>query len=146
MLDRMRARIAAVRDARTSSNKVRVLWVVQRDPLRVAGTSTFIDELIELAGGKNAIGPTMHQYPSIGGEQVIASVPQVIIEPAMTGGNLAAQRAHAVSYWNRYATVPAVANGRIYVIDGSLVSRLSPRLPDGIELIARCLRPQDPGE
>lgn len=146
VLGSMNAKIAAIRSATAGKDKVKVLWVVQREPLRVAGRNTFINEMIELAGGENAIGPTLHIYPPIGGEQVIASAPQVIIEPAMTGGDLREQRARAVSYWKRYATVPAVANGRIYVIDGDPVSRLGPRLGDGIETIAKCLRPQVFGE
>jgi iron complex transport system substrate-binding protein len=146
VIENMRAKIASVADATRDSDKVKVLWVVQRDPLRVAGRSTFINEMIELAGGENAIGPTIHVYPPIGGEQVIASAPQVIIEPAMTGGDLREQHAQAVSYWGRYVTVPAVANRRVYVIDGDLVSRLSPRLGDGIEVIAKCLRPELFGE
>jgi len=146
VVENMRAKMASIANASRGRDKVRVLWVVQRDPLRVAGRSTFINEMIELAGGENAIGPTIHVYPPIGGEQVIASAPQVIIEPAMTGGDLQEQYAQAASYWGRYVTVPAVADRRIYVIDGDLVSRLSPRLGDGIEVIAKCLRPDLFGE
>jgi len=146
VLGSMKAKIAAIRNKAAGKDKVKVLWVVQREPLRVAGRNTFINELIELAGGENAIGKTFHVYPPIGGEQVIASAPQVIIEPDMTGGDLAGQRIQAISYWARYATVPAVADGRIHVIDGDLVSRLSPRLGDGIEIIAKCLHPEVFGE
>jgi len=146
VLGGMRARMAAIREAVTGKNRVRVLWVVQRDPLRVAGRNTFINELIELAGGENAVGSTLHVYPPVGGEQIIASAPQVIIEAAMIGGDLPAQRVKAVSYWGKYTTVPAVANGRLYVIDGDLVSRLGPRLGEGIEAIAKCLRPEAFGE
>ncbi len=133
-IDRLMAKIAGQR-------RVKVLWVVQRDPLRVAGRATFVNEMIELAGGENAIGPTLHIYPAIGAEQVITSGPEVIIEPAMLPGAIDQQRKQAVAYWSRFANVPAVQTGRIYVIDGDIVSRLSPRLPEGIKTIARCLRP-----
>jgi iron complex transport system substrate-binding protein len=146
LLGDMNRRIAAIENKVSGRDKVKVLWVVQREPFRVAGSDTFINELIELAGGENAIGPTIDKYPAIGGEQIVASAPQVIIEPAMTGGDLNAQRAGAVSYWRRYPNVPAVAGDRIYVIDGDLVSRLGPRLCDAIEVIAKCLRPQVFGE
>ncbi|MBN1508794.1 MAG: ABC transporter substrate-binding protein [Sedimentisphaerales bacterium] len=142
----MKAKVASVANTTTGRDQVRVLWVVQRDPLRVAGRGTFINETIELAGGENAIGPSIYMYPPIGGEQVIASAPQVIIEPSMLGGDLREHRRQAISYWGRYPTVPAVANGRIYVIDGDLVSRLGPRLGDAIEVIAKCLRPELFGE
>ncbi len=146
VLGGMKAKAAAVRDKTAGRDRVRVLWVVQREPLRVAGRNTFVNELIELAGGENAIGQTLHVYPPIGGEQIIASAPQVIIEPTMGGDDVQGQHVQAASFWKRYTTVPAVADGRIHVINGDLVSRLSPRLGDGIETIAKCLHPEVFGE
>jgi len=142
----MKAKMAVVRDKTAAKDKVKVLWVVQREPLRVAGRNTFINELVELAGGENAIGQTLHVYPPIGGEQIIVSAPQVIIEPTMVSGDVHEQDVQAASFWKRYTTVPAVAGRRIHVIDGDLVSRLSPRLGDGIEAIAKCLHPEVFGE
>lgn len=126
----------------SGKEKIKVLWVVQRQPLRVAGTDTFVNELIELAGGVNAIGKTIHKYPPIGTEQVIAIAPDVIIEPAMTTMNINAHKKQAIAFWNKYANIPAVANGRIYVIDGDTVSQLGPRLYQGVETVAKCLRPE----
>lgn len=126
----------------STNDKVRVLWVVQRGPLRVAGRDTFVNEMIELAGGENAIKPTMHKYPPIGAEQVIACRPDVIIEPAMDRKDLVGQQASALQYWSKFKNVPAVTNKRIYVIAGDTVSRLGPRLYEGTETIARCLRPE----
>jgi len=122
--------------------KIRVLWVVQREPLRVAGRDTFVNEMIELAGGENAIGPTVHKYPPIGAEQVIACHADVIIEPAMNPNDLTTQQEKATQYWSRFKNVPAVTNNRIYVINGDTVSRLGPRLYEGTELIAKCIRPE----
>ena len=141
----IRTDIERLARALTERDRPRVLWVVQREPLRVAGRNTFINELIELAGGQNAIGPTLHKYPPIGAEQVIAANVEVVIEPAMTGGDLAEQHRQALAYWSRLPHVPAVANGRIYVIDPDTVSRLSPRLYQGIKSIASCLWPDDAG-
>ena len=122
--------------------KVKVLWVVQREPLRVAGRDTFVNEMIELAGGENAIGPTVQKYPPIGSEYVYACGADVIIEPAMTTKDLEVQRDSALKYWSRFKNVAPVKNGRIYVIDGDVVSRLGPRLYEAVETIAICLRPQ----
>ncbi|UCC98915.1 MAG: ABC transporter substrate-binding protein [Phycisphaerales bacterium] len=124
-----------------TEEKVRVLWVVQREPLRVAGRDTFVNELIELAGGENAVGPTLHKYPPIGAEQVIASKTQVIIEPDMGQHDLIAQQQSAIRYWTRFENLPAATDKRIYVIPGGAVSRLGPRLYEATETIAECLRP-----
>ena len=142
----MRTEIDQLRATIVGERPVKVLWVVQREPLRVAGRGTFVNEMIELAGGENAIGPTLHVYPAVGAEQVIAARPEVIIEPAMLPEMIDQQRRQAVAYWNRFANVPAVGTGRIYIIDGDLVSRLSPRLPTAIRTIAQCLRPDLSGE
>jgi iron complex transport system substrate-binding protein len=146
LIDEMTMKIEALQRVLAGRDTVRVLWVMQRDPLRVAGRDTFINELIELAGGENAIGPTFHKYPAIGGEQVVASRADVIIEPTMAGGAPDRHRAEAVAYWSRFANVPAVADGRIHVIDGDLVSRLGPRLGEAVTMIATCLRPDVLGE
>ena len=125
-----------------TEKKVRALWVVQREPLRVAGRDTFVNEMIELAGGENAIGRTVHKYPPIGAEQVIVCDADVIIEPAMAQEDLERQQNRALQYWSKFENLPAVANKRIYVIPGDTVSRLGPRLYEGTETIARCLRPE----
>ncbi len=83
----MRTEIDRLATATAGQRRVKVLWVVQREPLRVAGRATFVNEMIELAGGENAIGATLHVYPAIGAEQVIATGPEVIIEPAMLPGS-----------------------------------------------------------
>jgi len=144
--DRIQREIHRLQALTAGRPKVKVLWVVQREPLRVAGRDTFINEMIELAGGENAIGPTVHKYPSIGAEQVIAAGPEVIVEPVMGEGSIRQQRDRALTYWSRYANVPAVANRRLYVVDGDVVSRLGPRLPEGVRIIAKCLRPELFGE
>jgi iron complex transport system substrate-binding protein len=128
----------------------RVLWVVQTEPLRVAGRETFVNELIELAGGVNAIGPTLHKYPPIGTEQLFACSPDVIIQPAMLGGDLETRQQAAEVFWSRWKNVPAVKNKRVYVLQADTVSRLGPRLAEGVRLVARCLHPglfqPDPNE
>ncbi|NLK40875.1 MAG: ABC transporter substrate-binding protein [Planctomycetes bacterium] len=117
----------------------KVLWVVQREPLRVAGTKTFINELVKTVGGVNAIGPTLHFYPPISAEQVLAAQPDVIIEPTDEPAHLDDQRRLAEGFYAAYRSVPAVRNGRIYIVDGDVVSRLGPRLDEALEHIARCV-------
>ena len=124
-----------------SANKVKVLWVVQAEPLRVAGRNTFINELIELAGGENAIGKTLQQYPPIGTEEILTCGAETIIQSAMGKSNLIEQQKAAEKFWSRWEHLPAVKNNRIYVVKPDTVTRLGPRLCQGVELIAQCLHP-----
>jgi iron complex transport system substrate-binding protein len=125
-----------------SVKKARVLWVVQVEPLRVAGRNTFVNELIEIAGGQNAIGPTIQQYPLIGTEELITCGAEVIIQSAMGTSDIDEQQQAAEAFWSKQPNLTAVKNGRIYVVDSDKVLRLGPRLPDGVEMIARCLHPE----
>lgn len=129
-------------ERRTTNNerRIKVLWVVQSEPLRIAGRNTFINELLKLSGGENAIGPTIQQYPQIGAEELIACGAEVIIQPAM-GNNIEQQQQTARTFWSKYPSLPAVKHNRIYVVKPDTILRLGPRLPQGIELIASCLHP-----
>jgi iron complex transport system substrate-binding protein len=124
-----------------SANKVKVLWVVQAEPLRVVGRNTFINELIELAGGENAIGNTLQQYPPIGTEEILTCGAETIIQSAMGKSNIIEQQKAAEKFWSRWKHLPAVKNNRIYVVKPDTVTRLGPRLCQGVELIAQCLHP-----
>ena len=146
LIDDIKFKIRLLQEAIKGRPRPRVLWVVQRDPLRVAGRDTFINEMVELAGGENAIGPTLHKYPPIGAEQVIAASPQVVIEPTMGKGDPRHQRDQALAYWDRFASTPAVAAGRVHIIDGDIVSRLGPRLYEGIETLVQYLHPEVLGD
>ena len=141
LISRIRTKLRQLASLVGTEAKVRVLWVVQREPLRVAGRDTFVNEMIELAGGENAIGPTVHKYPPIGSEQVIACNADVIIESAMGREDIENQRDMALQHWSKFKYLPAVANRRVFVISGDTVSRLGPRLYEGTETIARYLRP-----
>ncbi|MFC1738013.1 ABC transporter substrate-binding protein [Planctomycetota bacterium] len=136
-LDDLKARFS-------SDDKVKVLWVIQNEPLRVVGRNTFINEIIELAGGENAIGPTIQKYPAIGTEVLMTSQAQVIIQSAMAKDDIDKQTQRAEKFWSKMTNLPAVKNNRIFVIDSDNVLRLGPGLPDGVRLIGHCLHQLSP--
>jgi len=140
LLSEIKGKLAKISSLGKNEEKLKVLYIVQRKPLRVAGRETFVNEIIELAGGENAIGPTIQKYPPIGSEQVLGSDVDVIIEPSMGQNDLEGLKIKAMEYWRGFENIPAVKNNRIYVIDDDTVSQLGPRLPEGVEAIARCLR------
>ena len=92
-----------------------------------------------MAGGVNAIGPTIQQYPPISTEELLRSGAEVIIQAAMDTKDIEQQRKVAEAFWSQYPNLPAVGNKRIYVIEPDTILRLGPRLPEGLETIIRCL-------
>ena len=135
--------INSIREKNTHEKKLRVLWVVQAEPLRVAGVNTFLNDIIELAGGRNAVGVTIQQYPSLSYEQLLAAAPEVIIHSTMTTGTIEKQQEAARSFWSKRVSLPAVKSGRIYAVDSDVTLRLGPRLPEGVKTIADFLHPAE---
>ena len=121
------------------NEKIKVLWVISDEPLRVAGRETFLNELLEAAGAENAIGKTFQKYPSISSEEILSCGAEVIIQSAMSKSNIESQQENAELFWSKYPSLPAVKNGRIYVLESDELLRLGPRLSEGIEIIANCL-------
>jgi iron complex transport system substrate-binding protein len=134
-LDQIRAKVS-------SAKKVKVLWAVQTEPMRVVGVKTFVNEIIEIAGGQNVIAPTGDQYPAVGTEAIMTSGAEVIIQSAMGTEDIAKQQEAAEKFWSRFANLPAVKNKKVYVIEADTVLRLGPRLPNGVMMVAKLLHPE----
>jgi iron complex transport system substrate-binding protein len=105
-------------------------------PLMTAGGGTFINELLSRAGGRNAFGSSVQEYPVVDPEAVLNANPDVILllHPDMSVGDVA----------NRvgWGGIGAVKNRRIYDrLDEDLLFRPGPRIVDGIVLLAKLLHP-----
>lgn len=143
LIEQMKGQLNYLKSKYSSTNKPKVLWVVQTEPLRVAGRNTFINEFMELLGGENAIGPTIQQYPPIGTEELLACNAEVIIQTSMGKTDIGRQQQQAEIFWGKWASLPAVKDNKIYVVDSDTVLRLGPRLPQGVEMVGHCLHPDN---
>jgi iron complex transport system substrate-binding protein len=103
-----------------------------------AGDGTFIDLLIELAGGIN-IGEVMDsQYGQLSIEEILLQDPDVILLGDAAFGvtpELVAARAG-------WGDLSAVQNGQVYPFEDNLASRPGPRLVEGLEILAQLLHPE----
>ncbi len=120
----------------------RVFFQIGISPIVSAGSHTFLDELITTAGGLNLAAGKV-PYPRFSQEQILALKPEVIIITSMDRGGAFEQ---VKAGWERWETVPAARNHRIFLIDSDLVDRPSPRLLDGLEMLFRLIHPELTGE
>lgn len=116
----------------------RVFLQLGASPLLTASENTFIGDLLKKAGGRNIAGAEPARYPVYSMEAIIKRGPDVIITMLMGSERDVA----AKKYWEKWPTIPAVKNGRLFHIDPSLVNRPSPRLVEGLEIVARKLHPK----
>lgn len=106
-------------------------------PLMTAGSGTFIDDLVTLAGGTNLGASAGEGYPYYNSETLVDEDPAVYI--AVSG---AQSTPGQIARRSGYAGLSAVKNGRVYVIDDNLIARPGPRLADGLELLAKMIHPE----
>jgi iron complex transport system substrate-binding protein len=116
-----------------------VFLQINAKPIMTANKNSFLHDLVQLAGGSNLAGEETVTYPRISLEEVIRKKPEVIIISSMQrDGNFEAARRQ----WLRWPVIPAVRDGRVYLVDSDLTDRPSPRVVEGLELLARYLHPQ----
>ncbi|MBA2349950.1 MAG: cobalamin-binding protein [Solirubrobacterales bacterium] len=137
LVARQRKRIDAVQRAvRGATERPRVLAIEWFEPVFVAGHWT--PQLIELAGGVDALGFPGEHSEQVDWETARAARPEVVV--CMPCG-YDAPRAHleATHFAHELATLGA---RRIVAVDASATfSRPGPRLVDGLELLAHVLHP-----
>jgi iron complex transport system substrate-binding protein len=105
----------------------KVLFVVQPDPLLVAGPGTAIDDVLKLLGLQNIAADAKTQYPRYSLEEVIRQSPDIIF----IGKAHDAVMAQSRRLLGKLSGVDAVRLGRVYYI-GDPLFRLGPRITEGI--------------
>lgn len=114
---------------------VRCFLEIAQDPLYTVGSGTLLNELIERAGGENVV--TQEGYVAYSTEQLVAANPDVYLA---TKGSM--NDPSDITGRPGYASLKAVADGRVYLLDDNLVSRPGPRIVEGIRQIAEALHPE----
>ena len=104
---------------------LKVYYEVWNAPFMSAGSSSFINDVIVNAGGKNIFDDITEAYPMVSEEAIIARAPDVILIPMSSG--LTADAVKARAGWD---SIPAIVNDRIFIIDDNMYSRPAPRIAD----------------
>ena len=138
LVKQLRGRAESVERSVAGHPPVSVFFQLSGQPLYTAGKSSFVTNLIERAGGRSVTADVNEAWPRLSDEAALASRPEAII--MLSGGAMGPGANSNVAAALRNS--PAVKNGRVYVIDGDLLTRPGPRLVDGLEQIARVLHPE----
>ena len=137
----LKSRVDTVQTATTSADKPLVFYEVDAtEPQKpwTAGSGTFIDSLITLAGGAN-VGASTPDYYQISLEELVAQNPDIIVLGSYTYGG---QTPELVAQRPGWETLNAVKNDAVYTFDDNLVSRPGPRIVEGLETLAKLFHPE----
>lgn len=108
-----------------------VYYEVWNAPFMSCGASSFVHDVISLAGGKNIFADLKDSYPIVSEEAIISRNPQYILIPE---SSLVSQE--AVKNRIGWKNIDAVKNNRVYIVDDDLLCRPAPRILDSIERLS----------
>ena len=141
-LDKTRARVSTL-------PRVRMMFVIGRSPDRldglvVAGRASYLNEVIEIAGGENIFRDAMAAYPKVSLEEVMARNPEVIVDMgdmADTVGVTEAHKRNVIALWDRVPTLAAVKQHRVFAVASDIYVVPGPRVVDAAKAFAEMLHP-----
>lgn len=134
----LRERLNEIRSRTAAARPVRVFYVINTDPLISVGAGSFIHQMLALAGGENIVGQTPAAYPKVSLEEVLRRDPEVLLFPSGTTEGIPEAEQQR---WRKWTTLSAVAHNRLHQVRAELVNRPGPRVVDGIEALAKAIRP-----
>lgn len=134
LVNEMTSKIEAVEEqTREPEQKPRVFYMTWHDPMWTVGRNTWIDDLINIAGGVNIFSENFEGGAMVQIEWVVLHNPEIVI----------------TSEWSydwalnatELATTSASQTGRIHSFDDDLAQRPGPRLLQGLEWFAYLIHP-----
>jgi len=132
--DSVQRTLDRVRSATAGLPTPTVFWHIWDAPLITIGRGSYMNELIEIAGGRNVYANMPDVSPTVGIEDVLRRSPQYII----TGP----EGSMKIKSDPRWSIAPAVRSGRILVADTALVGRPAVRLGEAAVQLATLLHPE----
>jgi iron complex transport system substrate-binding protein len=141
VVNEMQSRLDAVKQVVSTipaDQRPTVFYEVWHEPLMSANDKTVVGEVIDLAGGVNIFADLPDEYPTVSAEQILEVDPQFIIGPSSHADQMTAEIIGGREGWGNLS---AVKNNAIYIVDGDIVSRYSPRIVEVLDEFAKILHP-----
>lgn len=113
----------------------------ERD-LYAVGPTTFLGELMVLAGGENLLKDTQAPYPRVSKEYIIKHSPEIIIEAGPRAKMSDEEHAHRMKTWNKFSTIRAIRENKIYFIGADHILIPGPRMVETLKAFARTIHPE----
>ena len=110
------------------------------DPAKpwTSGPNTFMDQLIQMAGGVNVGASMKDAWAQISLEELLVQDPKIIL----LGDSAYGMTAEQVAARSGWGSLNAVKNNSIYAFNDDMASRPGPRMVDGLEALAKLIHPE----
>ncbi|MGM0495994.1 MAG: ABC transporter substrate-binding protein [Bacillota bacterium] len=140
----MYIKIAEIRnlvDEKLENNeRLKVFYEIWNDPLYTAGGNNFIDDLIHMAGGFNIGRLADGSWPQYNLEKLLVEDPDVYISTPHSADMEVSKE--QIKSRERFQSISAIQNDRVYIIHQDILNRPSPRLVQGLGLLTKAVFPE----
>jgi iron complex transport system substrate-binding protein len=149
LVGNLQQKLEGIRRAAPAGAKPRVLFIIGRRPGALAdlvgvGPGSYINDLIEIAGGSNVLAITgQPAYPQISMETVLRFDPDLIVDTVDMGETEAERVQRGPSnerLWAAHGILRAVRNKRVYAATTDALVVPGPRVVDAAAWVAALLR------
>ena len=137
----LRQQVAVIQRGIQGKAPVRMLYVLNSQPLITVGPGSFIDQVIRMAGGANVAAKSATPYPRMSMEAVLQEDPEVLVFPVGKAEGISESEQQT---WRQWLTMTAVKQGRLHQISADWLNRPGPRIARGLEALAEILHPDSP--
>ncbi len=144
----VRGELDQITKAVAGRSRPRVLFVIgRRSPdslasIITASNGTFVQEMIEYAGGENVFANLAIEYPEVSLEGILAAQPEVVFDAMPESEPSKDLDARIKAQWRQLGSFPAVENDRIYVLTDDALLTPSHRVVRAVAQLARLLHPE----
>lgn len=147
--DTILAGLGNIRNRVSPFPRVRMMFVIGRSPNRldglvVAGRASYLNEVIEIAGGENVFRDALAGYPEVSLEEVMARNPEVIVDMGDMSDTVSVTEEHkrsVVALWNRIPNLAAVKQHRVFAVASDIFVVPGPRVIEAAKAFAEMLHP-----
>ena len=137
--DRIRDDLGRLAEATGPLDRPAVYYDVWEAPPITIGGGSYLDSLLDAAGGSNIFRDLTEPSPQVSLEAIVARSPHVLLFPVSRSE---ARERRAPVDRPGWSAVRAVADGQVHRTDGDLAHRLGPRIAEAALEIARLLHPE----
>jgi iron complex transport system substrate-binding protein len=144
LIDNINGQIKAVTDKIAAANvtaKPLVYYEIWWNPEMSAGSKSWVNDVINKAGGVNIFANNTDEWPTVSSETVVQLNPDVVLLPTGMGSGTFYGSVADVKARSGWSSINAVKNNHVIVIDGDLFAEVGPRVAEQIATVAKALYP-----
>jgi vitamin B12 transport system substrate-binding protein len=125
-------RLQKIKQTYAEQQKVSVFYELWSRPLRTVANKAWPQQQLELCGASNPFENAADDYPSVGLEQVLVTLPQVVVQPSQHSAG--ADSSDALN-WSQWQHIPAAKNNFIFHPNADKVHRMTTRMLDEVVIL-----------